>query len=94
MSLFSPAPGSGGGMASRKDGKASTTAPADHRLDGGDPGPREAEGAGAVNAKAAFLTIRHAARHMRDGGRIVDISTLRSPASASPRTSRTSWPSS
>ncbi|MGS2641477.1 SDR family oxidoreductase [Streptosporangium sp. LJ11] len=30
----------------------------------------------AVNAKAAFLTIRYAARHMRDGGRIVNISTL------------------
>ncbi|MDI3404118.1 SDR family oxidoreductase [Streptomyces cavernicola] len=29
-----------------------------------------------VNAKAAFLTIRHAARHMRDGGRIITISTL------------------
>ncbi|MER5648416.1 SDR family oxidoreductase [Streptosporangium sp. NPDC002524] len=30
----------------------------------------------AVNAKAAFLTIRYAAKHMRDGGRIVNISTL------------------
>ncbi|MFM9372672.1 SDR family oxidoreductase [Streptomyces sp. Da 82-17] len=29
-----------------------------------------------VNAKAAFLTIRYAARHMRDDGRIVTISTL------------------
>ncbi|MFI6986122.1 glucose 1-dehydrogenase [Embleya sp. NPDC050154] len=29
-----------------------------------------------VNAKAAFLTIRYAARHMRDGGRIVNVSTL------------------
>ncbi|MDQ8707087.1 glucose 1-dehydrogenase [Streptomyces sp. LHD-70] len=29
-----------------------------------------------VNAKAAFLTIRYAARHMRDGGRIITISTL------------------
>jgi 3-oxoacyl-[acyl-carrier protein] reductase len=30
----------------------------------------------AVNAKSAFLTIRYAARHMRDGGRIINISTL------------------
>ncbi|MGW4643938.1 SDR family NAD(P)-dependent oxidoreductase [Sphaerisporangium sp. NPDC004334] len=30
----------------------------------------------AVNAKAVFLTMRHAARHMPDGGRIVNISTL------------------
>ncbi|GAA4914877.1 SDR family oxidoreductase [Streptomyces coeruleoprunus] len=30
----------------------------------------------AVNTKAAFLTIRYAARHMPDGGRIVNISTL------------------
>ncbi|MDI3387931.1 SDR family oxidoreductase [Streptomyces sp. B-S-A8] len=30
----------------------------------------------AVNAKAAFLTIRYAARHMRDDGRIITISTL------------------
>ncbi|MFJ3324049.1 glucose 1-dehydrogenase [Streptomyces griseus] len=30
----------------------------------------------AVNAKAVFLTVRYAARHMRDGGRIVNISTL------------------
>ncbi|SEG76703.1 3-oxoacyl-[acyl-carrier protein] reductase [Actinacidiphila yanglinensis] len=29
-----------------------------------------------VNAKSAFLTIRHAARTMREGGRIVNISTL------------------
>jgi 3-oxoacyl-[acyl-carrier protein] reductase len=29
-----------------------------------------------VNLKAAFLTVRHAARHMPDGGRIVNISTL------------------
>lgn len=29
-----------------------------------------------VNARSAFLTIRHAARHMRDGGRIVTISTV------------------
>lgn len=30
----------------------------------------------AVNAKSAFLTVRYAARHMRDHGRIVNISTL------------------
>ncbi|SRR5690606_33443346 len=30
----------------------------------------------AVNAKAVFLAMRHAARHMRDGGRIINISTL------------------
>ncbi|CAG6398986.1 glucose 1-dehydrogenase [Streptomyces cocklensis] len=30
----------------------------------------------AVNARSVFLTIRYAARHMRDGGRIVNISTL------------------
>ncbi|MFE3252761.1 SDR family oxidoreductase [Streptomyces sp. NPDC059209] len=30
----------------------------------------------AVNAKSVFLTVRYAARHMRDGGRIVNISTL------------------
>ncbi|MFF8966512.1 SDR family oxidoreductase [Streptomyces globisporus] len=30
----------------------------------------------AVNAKAVFLTVRYAARRMRDGGRIVNISTL------------------
>ena len=29
-----------------------------------------------VNARSAFLTMRHAARSMRDGGRIVNISTL------------------
>ncbi|MDT0320093.1 glucose 1-dehydrogenase [Streptomyces millisiae] len=29
-----------------------------------------------VNLKAPFLTIRHAARTMRDGGRIINISTL------------------
>jgi 3-oxoacyl-[acyl-carrier protein] reductase len=29
----------------------------------------------SVNARSAFLTIRHAARTMRDGGRIVNIST-------------------
>ncbi|MGJ6960927.1 SDR family oxidoreductase [Streptosporangium sp. G11] len=37
----------------------------------------------AVNAKAAFLTIRYAARHMRDGGRIVNISTLNTVRPAS-----------
>ncbi|MGW2655052.1 SDR family NAD(P)-dependent oxidoreductase [Streptomyces sp. NPDC001478] len=30
----------------------------------------------AGNARAAFLTMRYAARHLRDGGRIVNISTL------------------
>jgi 3-oxoacyl-[acyl-carrier protein] reductase len=30
----------------------------------------------AVNARSTFLTIRHAARHMRDHGRIINISTL------------------
>ncbi|MFF3983950.1 glucose 1-dehydrogenase [Streptomyces sp. NPDC001601] len=30
----------------------------------------------AVNARSVFLTVRYAARHMRDGGRIVNISTL------------------
>ncbi|HEY3872966.1 MAG TPA: SDR family oxidoreductase [Actinocrinis sp.] len=30
----------------------------------------------AVNAKAVFLTMRHAARSMRDGGRIINISTI------------------
>ncbi|MYW05934.1 glucose 1-dehydrogenase [Streptomyces sp. SID3343] len=30
----------------------------------------------AINTKAPFLTIRYAARHMRDGGRIVNVSTL------------------
>jgi 3-oxoacyl-[acyl-carrier protein] reductase len=30
----------------------------------------------AVNARAPFLTVRHAARTMRDGGRIINISTL------------------
>jgi 3-oxoacyl-[acyl-carrier protein] reductase len=29
----------------------------------------------SVNARSAFLTIRHAARTMRDGGRIVNVST-------------------
>ncbi|MDL4818409.1 glucose 1-dehydrogenase [Actinomadura opuntiae] len=30
----------------------------------------------AVNLTSVFLTIRHAARHMRDGGRIVNLSTV------------------
>ncbi len=30
----------------------------------------------AVNARSTFLTMRHAARTMRDGGRIINISTL------------------
>ncbi|MEN3359899.1 MAG: 3-oxoacyl-[acyl-carrier protein] reductase [Mycobacteriales bacterium] len=30
----------------------------------------------AVNAKAVFLALQHAARHMRDGGRIITLSTL------------------
>ncbi|WP_086860648.1 SDR family oxidoreductase, partial [Streptomyces milbemycinicus] len=30
----------------------------------------------SVNLKAAFLTVRYAARHMPDGGRIINISTL------------------
>ena len=30
----------------------------------------------AVNTKSVFLTMRYAARHLRDGGRIVNISTL------------------
>ncbi|GAA3427964.1 SDR family oxidoreductase [Streptosporangium nondiastaticum] len=30
----------------------------------------------AVNVRSAFLTIRYAARRMRDGGRIVNVSTL------------------
>ncbi len=29
----------------------------------------------AVNARSVFLTLRYAARHMRDGGRIVNLST-------------------
>jgi 3-oxoacyl-[acyl-carrier protein] reductase len=39
----------------------------------------------AVNAKSTFLTMRYAARHMRDGGRVVNISTLntRRPAPGS-----------
>ncbi|WP_344937809.1 glucose 1-dehydrogenase [Sphaerisporangium flaviroseum] len=30
----------------------------------------------AVNAKSTFLTTRYAARHMRDGGRVINISTI------------------
>lgn len=30
----------------------------------------------AVNTKAVFLALRHAARHLRDGGRIINVSTL------------------
>ncbi|WP_343245206.1 glucose 1-dehydrogenase [Streptomyces sp. SID14478] len=30
----------------------------------------------AVNTRSVFLTMRYAARHMRDGGRIVNISTM------------------
>lgn len=30
----------------------------------------------AVNAKAVFLALRYAAQHMRDGGRIINLSTL------------------
>ncbi|WFE98698.1 SDR family oxidoreductase [Micromonospora sp. WMMD964] len=30
----------------------------------------------AVNARAVFLALRHAARHMRDGGRVVNLSTI------------------
>jgi 3-oxoacyl-[acyl-carrier protein] reductase len=30
----------------------------------------------AINTKATFLALRYAARHMRDGGRIITISTL------------------
>jgi 3-oxoacyl-[acyl-carrier protein] reductase len=30
----------------------------------------------AVNARSVFLTVRYAARHMRDGGRIINISTI------------------
>jgi 3-oxoacyl-[acyl-carrier protein] reductase len=29
----------------------------------------------ATNTRSVFLTMRYAARHMRDGGRIVNIST-------------------
>ncbi|MGI8331713.1 glucose 1-dehydrogenase [Actinomadura scrupuli] len=34
------------------------------------------DGVMAVNTRSTFLTIRHAARHMRDDGRIINISTL------------------
>ncbi|MFB7620827.1 SDR family oxidoreductase [Kitasatospora sp. NPDC056181] len=37
--------------------------------------PEEFDRVLAVNARAVFLTIRHAARTMRDGGRIVNLST-------------------
>ncbi|MFG1869103.1 SDR family oxidoreductase [Micromonospora arborensis] len=30
----------------------------------------------AVNARAVFLALRHAAQHMRDGGRVVNLSTI------------------
>lgn len=30
----------------------------------------------AVNTRSVFLALRHAARHLRDGGRIINISTL------------------
>ncbi len=33
-----------------------------------------------VNARAAFETLRHASRHMRDGGRVVNVSTLNTRA--------------
>jgi 3-oxoacyl-[acyl-carrier protein] reductase len=36
----------------------------------------------AVNATAVFRTMRHAARHMRDGGRIINISTLNTVVAA------------
>lgn len=36
----------------------------------------------AVNAKSVFLAIAHAARQMRDGGRIINISTLNTAAAA------------
>jgi 3-oxoacyl-[acyl-carrier protein] reductase len=36
----------------------------------------------AVNARAPFLTVRHAARTMRDGGRIINMSTLNTTRSA------------
>ncbi|MEU6236038.1 SDR family oxidoreductase [Kitasatospora sp. NPDC047058] len=38
--------------------------------------PAEFDRVLAVNARAVFLTVRHAARSMRDGGRIVNISTV------------------
>jgi 3-oxoacyl-[acyl-carrier protein] reductase len=36
----------------------------------------------ALNTRSVFLTVRHAARHMRDGGRIVNISTINTVRSA------------
>jgi 3-oxoacyl-[acyl-carrier protein] reductase len=30
----------------------------------------------AINTRSVFFTLRHAARHMRDGGRIINISTI------------------
>ncbi|MFC5661371.1 SDR family oxidoreductase [Kitasatospora misakiensis] len=38
--------------------------------------PAEFDAVLAVNTRAVFLTLRYAARRMRDGGRIVNISTL------------------
>jgi 3-oxoacyl-[acyl-carrier protein] reductase len=35
----------------------------------------------AVNTKAVFLTVQYAARHMRDGGRIVNLSTANTAGS-------------
>jgi 3-oxoacyl-[acyl-carrier protein] reductase len=35
-----------------------------------------------VNAKSTFQAIQHAARHMRDGGRIITISTMNTTAAA------------
>jgi 3-oxoacyl-[acyl-carrier protein] reductase len=37
----------------------------------------------AVNVKAVFLALQYAARHMRDGGRIVNMSTLNTRLSSS-----------
>ncbi|MGV9349945.1 SDR family NAD(P)-dependent oxidoreductase [Streptomyces spiralis] len=34
----------------------------------------------AVNAKAVFLALREAAGHMRDGGRVITVSTIITPA--------------
>jgi len=39
-------------------------------------------GARAVRAESGFLAIQHAARHMRDGGRIVTVSTLNTSMAA------------
>ncbi|GAA2783777.1 glucose 1-dehydrogenase [Kitasatospora sp. CM 4170] len=38
--------------------------------------PAEFDRVLAVNARSVFLTVRHAARSMRDGGRIVNVSTV------------------